>query len=33
MYKKDYTDEELIARVWDIEEIKKLVQARRLHRQ
>ncbi len=28
MYKKDYTDEELIARVWDIEEIKKLVYKR-----
>ena len=24
MYKKDYTDDELIRRVWDVEEIKKL---------
>ena len=28
MYKKDYTDDELIRRVWDIEEIKKLVYRR-----
>ena len=28
MYKKDYTDDELIRRVWDIEEIKKLVYKR-----
>lgn len=28
MFKKDYTDDELIRRVWDIEEIKKLVYKR-----
>ena len=31
MFKKDYTDDELIGRVWDIEEIKKLVYKRSVY--